>query len=98
MSENVHGVERIRFKVSKYLNQAGYWMTLGLTFGCEYTAYPGDLLRFHSHFMVYVENGIETLPMVGGRRVATQTRKAWMLAGQVDGQVRVFRIERAGFD
>ena len=91
------------FRVYQYLNQAGYWMTPGLRFGCEYTAYPGDPLRFHSHFMVHVEKdgdeeeGVDMLTLVGGGRVATQTRKAWMLAGQVDGQVRVFSIEWAGF-
>lgn len=75
-------------------------MTPGLRFGCDFTAYPGDPLRYHSHFMVHVEKkneGVEMLSMVGGGRVATQTRKAWMLAGEVDGQVRVFSIEWAGF-
>jgi tRNA-splicing endonuclease subunit Sen34 len=94
--------EGIMFRVYEYLNKAGYWMIPGLRFGCQYTAYPGDLLRFHSHFLVHVEKeeeekGIEMLSLVGGGRVATQTRKAWMLAGQVDGEVRVFTIEWAGF-
>jgi tRNA splicing endonuclease len=43
------------------------------------------------------EEGVDILTLVGEGRVATQTRKAWMLAGQVDGQVRVFSIEWAGF-
>jgi tRNA splicing endonuclease len=43
------------------------------------------------------EEGVDMLTLVGGGRVATQTRKAWMLAGQVDGHVRVFSIEWAGF-
>ena len=52
--------------------------------------------------MVHVEKddddeGVEMLTLVGGGRVATQTRKAWMLAGQVDEEVRVFTIEWAGF-
>jgi tRNA splicing endonuclease len=50
--------------------------------------------------MVHVEKDdeeIEMLTLVGGGRVATQTRKAWMLAGEVDGNVRVFSIEWAGF-
>jgi len=38
------------------------------------------------------EEGVDILTLVGEGRVATQTRKAWMLAGQVDGQVRVFSI------
>ena len=90
------------FRVYQYLNQAGYWMTPGLRFGCEYSAYPGDPLRFHSHFLVHVEKdederGVDMLTLVGGGRVATQTRKAWMLAGQVHGELRVFSIEWAGF-
>ena len=43
------------------------------------------------------ERGVDMLDLVGGGRVATQSRKAWMLAGQVDGEVRVFSIEWAGF-
>jgi tRNA-splicing endonuclease subunit Sen34 len=104
LSTHIPRTEGTMFRVYQYLNQAGYWMTPGLRFGCEYTAYPGDPLRFHSHFMVHVEKdedgeeeGVDMLTLVGGGRVATQTRKAWMLAGQVDGQVRVFSIEWAGF-
>jgi tRNA-splicing endonuclease subunit Sen34 len=87
-------------RVYEYLNVAGYWMTPGLRFGCEYTAYPGDPLRYHSHFMVHVQQDdaeVEMLTLVGGGRVATQTRKGWMLAGDVDGDIRIFSIEWAGF-
>ena len=100
VSKHIPKAEGIMFRVYEYLNQAGYWMTPGLRFGCEFTAYPGDPLRYHSHFMVHVEKEdeeIDMLTLVGGGRVATQTRKGWMLAGQVDGQVRVFSIEWAGF-
>jgi len=76
-------------------------MSPGLRFGCDFNAYPGDPLRYHSHFMVHVESdedqGTDMLALVAGGRVATQTRKAWMLAGQVDGEVRIFTIEWAGF-
>ena len=93
--------DRIAINVYEYLHNAGYWMTPGLRFGCDYTAYPGDPLRYHSHFMVHVEKeedeGVDMLTLVGGGRVATQTRKAWMLAGEVEGKVRVFTIEWAGF-
>jgi tRNA-splicing endonuclease subunit Sen34 len=99
-STHIPKPEGVMFRVYEYLNNAGYWMTPGLRFGCEFTAYPGDPLRYHSHFLVHVEKDgeeVEMLTMVGGGRVATQTRKAWMLAGQVDGDVRVFSIEWAGF-
>jgi tRNA splicing endonuclease len=100
VSKHIPKAEGIMFRVYEYLNRAGYWMTPGLRFGCEFTAYPGDPLRYHSHFMVHVEKEdeqVDMLTLVGGGRVATQTRKGWMLAGQVDGEVRVFSIEWAGF-
>lgn len=100
LSKHIPRPEGIVFRAYEYLNQAGYWMTPGLRFGCEFTAYPGDPLRFHSHFMVHVEKDdeeVEMLTLVGGGRVATQTRKAWMLVGEVDGNVRAFSIEWAGF-
>src|ERR1700694_471536 len=90
----------VLLRVYQFLNAAGYWMTPGLRFGCEYTAYPGDPLRYHSHFMVHVQQEdteVEMLTLVGGGRVATQTRKGWMLAGDVDGDIRIFSIEWAGF-
>ena len=104
LSKNIPTPEGTEYKVYEYLNRNGYWMTPGLRFGCDFTAYPGDLLRYHSHFMVHVERenergerGVDMLNLVGGGRVATQTRKAWMLTGEVEGQVRVFSIEWAGF-
>jgi tRNA-splicing endonuclease subunit Sen34 len=100
VSKYIPKTEGVMFRVYQFLNQKGYWLTPGLRFGCEYTAYPGDPLRYHSHFMVHVEKEdeeIEMLTLVGGGRVATQTRKAWMLAGQVQGVVRIFSIEWAGF-
>ena len=100
--ESVHIplAEGIMYRAYEYLHGKGYWMTPGLRFGCEYSAYPGDPLRYHSHFMVHVEKEaeqVDMLTLVGGGRVATQTRKAWMLAGEADGEVRVFSIEWAGF-
>jgi tRNA-splicing endonuclease subunit Sen34 len=101
VSKNIPRPRGVEFLVYEYLNRNGYWMTPGLRFGCEFTAYPGDPLRYHSHFMVHVERegreGVEMLSLVGGGRVATQTRKAWMLVGEVDGEVRVFSIEWAAF-
>ncbi len=35
-----------------HLHSKGYYLTPGLRFGCKYTAYPGDTLRYHSHFLV----------------------------------------------
>jgi tRNA-splicing endonuclease subunit Sen34 len=100
LSERIPEPKGTGYLVYEFLQRNGYWMTPGLRFGCDFTAYPGDPLRFHSHFMVHVEKKeeqVEMLTLVGGGRVATQTRKAWMLAGVVDQEVRIFSIEWAGF-
>jgi tRNA-splicing endonuclease subunit Sen34 len=43
-----------RLEVFKSLRARGYWLASGLKFGGDFTAYPGDPLRFHSHFVVTV--------------------------------------------
>jgi hypothetical protein len=101
LSTHVPPAEGVLFRVYEVLNDAGYWMSPGLRFGCDFSAYPGDPLRYHSHFMVQVERdeeeGMDMSALVAGGRVATQTRKAWMLAGEVAGEIRIFTIEWAGF-
>ena len=101
LSKHIPSGTTVLARVYEFLHRSGYWMTPGLRFGCEYTAYPGDPLRFHSHFMVHVQKEreeVDMLSLVGGGRVATTTRKAWMLAGEgEDGDIRVFSIEWAGF-
>ncbi|KAF1817039.1 hypothetical protein P152DRAFT_453651, partial [Eremomyces bilateralis CBS 781.70] len=34
-----------------HLHANGYFLFPGMRFGCNYVAYPGDPLRFHSHFL-----------------------------------------------
>ena len=77
----------------------------GLRFGCQYVAYPGDPLRYHSHFLVTGhewDEEIDLLDIVGGGRLGTGVKKGYMIGGapkgeQVDdeGQVRVFSFEWA---
>jgi len=47
-------------------------MTPGLRFGCHYTVYPGDPLRFHSHFLATGadwDEEFDLLDIVGGGRL-----------------------------
>ena len=101
LSTHVPPAEGVLFRAYKHLHEAGYWLSPGLRFGCDFNAYPGDPLRYHSHFMVHVEKdereGTDMLALVAGGRVATQTRKAWVLAGEVERDIRIFTIEWAGF-
>ncbi|KAG0138097.1 hypothetical protein HOY82DRAFT_666642 [Tuber indicum] len=89
------------YPLYKHLHERGYFLSPGLRFGCQYMAYPGDPLRFHSHFVV---NGlgwneeIEMQDVVGGGRLGTGVKKAWMIGGQDgSGEVRTFCVEWGGF-
>ncbi|EHK46243.1 hypothetical protein TRIATDRAFT_217995 [Trichoderma atroviride IMI 206040] len=86
---------------------SGYFMTPGLRFGSRYSVYPGDPLRFHAHFMANEygwEEEIPILDIVGGGRLATAVKKAFLIGGRkpsaspdmVTSPVRTFSIEWAG--
>ncbi|PTB71020.1 SEN34 subunit of tRNA-splicing endonuclease [Trichoderma citrinoviride] len=90
----------------------GYYMTPGLRFGARYSVYPGDPLRFHAHFMANEygwEEEIPILDIVGGGRLATAVKKAFLIGGREPSStttttrpdaalpaVRSFSIEWAG--
>lgn len=102
--------QQSRYSIYRHLHSHGYFLSPGIRFGAQYMAYPGDPLRFHSHFVV---NGlgwdeeISMVDVVGGGRLGTGVKKAWMVGGKdptweaeeqngFDG-VRVFSIEWSGF-
>ena len=76
------------YPLYKHLHTEGYFLAPGLRFGCQYMAYPGDPLRFHSHFLV---NGMDwdqefdLLDLVGGGRLGTGVKKAFLIGGQEEG-------------
>ena len=76
----------------------------GLRFGCQYVAYPGDPLRYHSHFLVTGhgwDDEIELLDIVGGGRLGTGVKKGYMIGGaspkdkDANETVRAFSFEWA---
>jgi len=95
-----------------YLHSKGYFMTPGLRFGCNYTVYPGDPLRFHSHFLATGldwDEEFDLLDIVGGGRLGTGVKKAYLIGGadtstensedsqpRAEDGVRAFSIEWAG--
>jgi len=95
--------ERARCGVFKSLHAQGYFMGVGIRFGGEYLVYPGDPLRYHSHFAATViESPVASLrPMeiVAHGRLGTATKKAHLLCGWDDerGMVDYLSIEWAGF-
>lgn len=68
-----------------HLHSRDYFITPGLRFGCDYTVYPGDPLRFHSHFVAtgYGWNEeIRMLDIVGGGRLGTGVKKGFLIGGE----------------
>jgi tRNA-splicing endonuclease subunit Sen34 len=68
-----------------YLHSKGYFMTPGLRFGCHYTVYPGDPLRYHSHFLATGldwDEEFDLLDVVGGGRLGTGVKKAYLIGGR----------------
>jgi tRNA-splicing endonuclease subunit Sen34 len=73
------------FPLFRHLHFLGYYHMPGLRFGCHYNAYPGDPLRYHSHFAATGmgwDDEFELLDVVGGGRLATGTKKAYMIGGE----------------
>ncbi|CEJ95128.1 hypothetical protein VHEMI10626 [[Torrubiella] hemipterigena] len=88
----------------QHLQTNGYHMTPGLRFGSNYSVYPGDPLRFHAHFMANEYRWDEEVPvldLVGGGRLATAVKKAFLVGGEQPATdtepaaVRTFSIEWA---
>lgn len=74
------------YSIFKHLHEKGHFLAPGLRFGCQYMAYPGDPLRFHSHFLC---NGLDwdqefdLLDLVGGGRLGTGVKKGFLIGGEV---------------
>ncbi|KAF2738977.1 SEN34 subunit of tRNA-splicing endonuclease [Polyplosphaeria fusca] len=96
-----------QYPLFRYLHSKGYFMMPGLRFGCHYSAYPGDPLRFHSHFLATGMDWDEEFDwqqIIAGGRLGTRVKKAYLIGGEdpakkgVEGKesVRVFSIEWAG--
>lgn len=93
-----------------HLHSKGYFISPGIRFGCQFSVYPGDPLRFHSHFlsMSYQwDEELELLDLIGGGRLGTGVKKGWLIGGPVpkdDGpkeegnqeEVRTFCVEWGG--
>lgn len=81
----------------------GYYMGNGLRFGGDWLIYPGDPLRFHSHFVATVvpslTEPILPIQIVAYGRLGTATKKSHLLCGwdSETQKVSYYTIEWAGF-
>lgn len=72
------------YALFKHLHASGYFMSPGLRFGCQFSVYPGDPLRFHSHFLAMGhdwDEEIDILDLIGGGRLGTGVKKGWLIGG-----------------
>lgn len=92
-----------------HLHSLGYFLSPGLRFGCQYLAYPGDPLRFHSHFLVVSaewDEEIDLMNVIVGGRLGTGVKKGFLIGGSQEkagvseinrnDNVKTFSIEWAG--
>ena len=99
------------YALFKHLHNEGYFLSPGLRFGCQFLVYPGDPLRFHSHFLAVSadwDEEIDLRDLVGGGRLGTGVKKSWLIGGpsldedcengkpRVGEKVRPFCIEWGG--
>lgn len=73
------------YPLFRYVHSKGYFMMPGLRFGCHYSVYPGDPLRYHSHFLATGldwDEEFELLDIVGGGRLGTGVKKAYLVGGE----------------
>ena len=72
------------YALFKHLHHTGYFLSPGLRFGCQFLVYPGDPLRFHSHFLATSagwDEELDLLDIVGGGRLGTGVKKGWLIGG-----------------
>ncbi|MCJ1335436.1 tRNA-splicing endonuclease subunit [Bachmanniomyces sp. S44760] len=79
------------YALFNHLHGLGYFISPGLRFGCQFLVYPGDPLRFHSHFLSVSadwDEEIDLLDLVGGGRLGTGVKKGWLIGGneEVDSE------------
>ena len=72
------------YNLFKYLYEQSYMLSPGLRFGCQFLVYPGDPLRYHSHFLANSyewDQEIDLLDIITGGRLGTGVKKSFLIAG-----------------
>ena len=77
-------VKTSSYALFKHLHSRDYFMSPGLRFGCQFLVYPGDPLRFHSHFLAVSadwDEELDLMDVIGGGRLGTGVKKGWLIGG-----------------
>ncbi|KAI6045446.1 tRNA intron endonuclease [Pisolithus marmoratus] len=95
--------ERARCAVFRDLREQGYYLGIGVKFGGDYLVYPGDPLRYHSHFVASVipspRTPLQPMEIVAHGRLGTGTKKSHLLCewDEENNIVTYYSIEWASF-
>jgi tRNA-splicing endonuclease subunit Sen34 len=89
------------YHIYRELIGKGYYVSPGLRFGGQFLAYPGDPLRYHSHYIVIGydwDQDFSVLDIVGGGRLGTSVKKCWVIGAlDEDQSYHTYSVEWAGF-
>ncbi|KDE06053.1 hypothetical protein MVLG_03607 [Microbotryum lychnidis-dioicae p1A1 Lamole] len=94
-------LQQSRSNVFEDLWRKGHFMGGGLRFGGDFLVYPGDPLRYHSHFTLTVLSSLDQkimpLDLISYGRLATAVKKAHLLASwdEKEDKVEYFSLEWA---
>lgn len=84
------------YALFKHLHSLSYFLSPGLRFGCHFLVYPGDPLRFHSHFLAVAsdwDEEIDLLDLVGGGRLGTGVKKGWLIGGAKELKINTASVD-----
>lgn len=91
-------LERARCSSYRALWEQGMFLGQGVKFGGEFLIYPGDPMRYHSHFVNTTlpsdETVIRPMEMVAWGRLGTATKKAHLICCYDEGRVKESAGER----
>jgi tRNA-splicing endonuclease subunit Sen34 len=95
-------LQRAKCAVFRHLWSQGNFLGTGIKFGGDFLVYPGDPLRYHSHFVATVHfksDVLRPMEIVAHGRLGTGTRKNHLICSydEKTGEVECFSIEWAGF-
>ncbi|XP_056398055.1 tRNA-splicing endonuclease subunit Sen34 isoform X2 [Hyla sarda] len=89
-----------RYKVFRDLWQKGYYLTSGGKFGGDFLAYPGDPMRFHSHYIAIClspDEDIALSDIITAGRLGTNVKKTVLLcSSNQEGQVTYTSLQWSG--
>lgn len=83
--------DRARCAVFEDLHEKGYFLSTGLRFGGDFVVYPGDPLRYHSHYTATVlatpAQSIPAFHIIASGRLGTAVKKSHLIC-QANTSVR----------